>query len=105
MRNLVPAEVAEVVGSGANKPLTARRIPITCIPRLPTSEIKQRTTDFEIIQWVKERFLGAEAELDAGNGVLVTAQVPIDTVDLKQTRVRLVCRLGVPRDVAVLIND
>jgi hypothetical protein len=83
----VPAEVAEVVGSGANKPLTAfcLWVPITYIPRFPPCDFKQRTTDFEVIEWVKERFLGAETELDTSDCVLVTAQVPIDTVDLKQT--------------------
>lgn len=48
-------------GSGANTPLTARWIPITCIPRLPTSGFKQKPADFEVVQWIKQIFLGAKA--------------------------------------------
>ena len=85
--------------------LTALRIPVTGVPRLPASQIKQCSPNLEVVQWVKQWLLGAPLELHARNGVLVSAHIPVHAVDLQQTRVRLVRRLGVSDDVAVLIND
>ena len=48
-------------GSGANTPLTARWIPITCIPWLPTRGFKQKSSNFEVIQRIKQILLGAKA--------------------------------------------
>ena len=60
-------------GSGANTPLTARWIPITCIPRLPSRGFKQKSSNFEVIQRIQQIFLFTKPKFGARNSVLVTA--------------------------------
>ena len=60
-------------GSGANTLLTARWIPITCIPRLPSRCFKQKSSDFEVIQRIQQIFLFTKPKFGARNSVLVTA--------------------------------
>jgi len=47
----------------------------------------------------------AKAELDARNGVFVSAYIPVHAVNLEQTRVRLIRCFGVASYVAVFVNN
>ena len=81
------------------------RTPCARVPWVPSSEPEQFSPNFQVIDWVKQVFLLAKAELDTGNSVFIATHVPVDSVDLEQARVGLIGRLGVPSDVAVFVNN
>ena len=80
-------------------------VPVTHIPRLPPRLIKQQLADLEIGNGVEQRLLGTDVHFLARNRPLVSCGVVVHAVDLQQPRIRLVRRLCVSSDIAVLVDD